>query len=370
MKLFTVGPVEMYPETLDIAGKQLPYFRTAEFSEIMFENERLIKKAVYAGDDAKAAFLTTSGTGAMEAAVINCFTSRDRVLIINGGGFGRRFCEICERHGIAFDSVDLKFGEVLTKDRLPECGSNEADLPKTGIAKENFEKKNSKYTGLLVNIDETSTGQLYDIKMLSEYCKENDMYFIVDAISSFGADEIKFDEYGIDVLIIGSQKALALSPGIAITVMSESIIKNRIEKITCPCYYLDLRDHLKNMERGQTPFTPAVGILLELNQRLQYIDSVGIEKIIADTKELADYFREKARAIGIKIPEYPLSNAVTPILFDCGAGHIFETLKNEHGIFITPSGGELADKLLRVGHIGNLKKEDYDELLIKIEELV
>ena len=352
MKLFTVGPVEMYPETLDIAGKQLPYFRTAEFSEIMFENERFIKKAVYAGDDAKAAFLTTSGTGAMEAAVINCFTSRDRVLIINGGGFGHRFCEICKRHGIAFDSVDLKFGEVLTKDKLPK---NRNDI---------------RYSGLLVNIDETSTGQLYDIKMLSEYCKENDMYFIVDAISSFGADEIKFDEYGIDVLIIGSQKALALSPGIAITVMSERIIKDRIEKMLCPSIYLDLKDHLKNMERGQTPFTPAVGILLELNQRLQYIDSIGIEKIIAGTKELADYFREKAGAIGIKIPEYPLSNAVTPILFESEAKHIFEVLKNERDIMITPSGGDLAEKLLRVGHIGNLKKEDYDELLRNIAELI
>ena len=352
MKLFTVGPVEMYPETLDIAGKQLPYFRTAEFSEIMFENEKLIKKAVYAGESAKAAFLTTSGTGAMEAAVINCFTKDDRLLVINGGSFGHRFCDICERHGIPFDSVDLKFGEILTKDKLPSAGAC------------------AHYTGLLVNIDETSTGQLYDIKMLSEYCRDNDMYFIVDAISSFGADEIKFDQLGIDVLIIGSQKALALSPGIAITVLSDRIIKERIEKITCPTIYLDLKDHLKNMERGQTPFTPAVGILLELNQRLQYIDSVGIEKVIADTKDLAEYFRNKAREAGIKIPDYPLSNAVTPILFESGAKHIFEVLKNERNIMITPSGGDLAEKLLRVGHIGNLKKEDYDELLRNIADLV
>ena len=350
MKLFTVGPVEMYPETLEVAGRQLPYFRTQEFSNTMFENEELLKKAVYAGKEDKVAFLTTSGTGAMEGAVINCFTSEDRVIVINGGSFGKRFCEICERHSIGFDSVDLKFGEVLTRDRLPADASS--------------------YTALLVNIDETSTGQLYDIKMLSQYCSKNGLYFVVDAISSFGADEIRFTDHKIDALIIGSQKALALSPGIAAIVLSEKIIRERIEKILAPSVYLDLKDHLKNMERGQTPFTPAVGILLELNQRLKKIDDEGIENTIAQTAELAKYFRERAKRIGIIIPEYPLSNALTPIVFGGGAKKVFETLKDERGIMLTPSGGELADKLLRVGHLGNLSEADYDELLAELKTLV
>lgn len=140
MKLFTIGPVEMYPETLEMSGKQLPYFRTSEFSEIMLENEVLLKESIHAPKESKVIFLTASGTAAMEAAVINCFTSDDRLLVIQGGSFGRRFSEICRIHKIPFDELILSFGEVLTKEKL-----------------EPYNKKG--YSGLLVNLHETSTGQ-------------------------------------------------------------------------------------------------------------------------------------------------------------------------------------------------------------------
>ena len=214
MRLFTVGPVMMYPETLEESGRQLPYFRTAEFSAMMLDSEAVLKRLLGAEDASKVAFLTASGTGAMEAAVSNTLTSDDRVLIIVGGGFGRRFTEICDVHNIPYDSVDLEFGETLTGDRL-----------------EAFRGRG--YSALLVNIDETSTGQLYDIHLLSDFCRSEGMMLIVDAISSFLADDLDMERDGIDEIILSSQKALSLEPGISMVVVSPRAY-DRIRMIPSP----------------------------------------------------------------------------------------------------------------------------------------
>ena len=351
MQLFTVGPVMMFPETLEESGKQLPYFRTDEFSSMMLDSERLLKDLLRTSQDSKVAFLTASGTGAMEAAVSNLFEPKDRVLIINGGGFGRRFEEICDVHSIPYDSVKLEFGERLTRERLYAFSDND-------------------YAALLVNIDETSTGQLYDKRMLSEFCRSKGMYLVVDAISSFLADDIRMDEDGIDVVIISSQKALSLAPGISLVVMNGGIYRDRAERIPSPGYYLDLKRHVVNQERGQTPFTPAVGILINLNAMLHRIAEVGVDAKVARTAELSRYFREKAEAIGLRIPDYPLSNAVTPLVFDSGARAIYEKLRDEYQITVTPSGGDLYDRVLRVGHIGNLDESDYDKLIEAFREVM
>ncbi|MEY8509496.1 aminotransferase class V-fold PLP-dependent enzyme [Lachnospiraceae bacterium 42-17] len=344
MKLFTIGPVEMFPETLAINAEQLPYFRTPEFSEIMLENEVLFRESICASRNDKVVFLTTSGTGAMEAAVINCFTSNDRLLVINGGSFGERFGEICRIHKLLYDEVHLPFGEKLTRENL-----------------EPYYKKG--YKGLLVNLHETSTGQLYDIGMLAEFCRENDMYLIVDAIGAYGADEIDFKKYGIDVLIVSSQKALALAPGAAVVVISERIYRDKVTVTESGCLYLDFKQHIDNMERGQTPFTPAVGIFLSLNQRLKQIHNIGMKQMIKEVKELALKFRREAEEKGVKVPEYPLSNALTPIIAEPYAEELYLGLKAEYGLMVTPNGGELRQVLVRIGHLGNVRWEDYEELL-------
>lgn len=349
MRLFTVGPVMMYPETLEESGRQLPYFRTAEFSAMMLDSEAVLKRLLGAEDASKVAFLTASGTGAMEAAVSNTLTSDDKVLIIVGGGFGRRFAEICDVHNIHHDSVDLEFGETLTGDRL-----------------EAFRGRG--YSALLVNIDETSTGQLYDIHLLSDFCRSEGMMLIVDAISSFLADDLDMERDGIDEIILSSQKALSLEPGISMVVVSPRAY-DRIRMIPSPSYYLDLDHHFIDQERGQTPFTPAVGTLINLNRMLHMVESKGLDRKISETAALASYFREGARRIGLIIPDYPLSNAVTPVLFDGNATEVFESLR-ERGITVTPSGGDLKNRLLRVGHIGNLSESDYDILLKELEGII
>ena len=351
MLLFTVGPVMMFDETLKIAGSQLPYFRTDEFSEINLESERILKKLLGAQEGSKVAFLTTSGTGAMDAVVSGCFDKSDKLLIINGGSFGHRFVELAQHYDIPFDSIDLQFGEELTENHLSK-------------------HQDGKYTALLLNLDETSTGQLYDIKMISKFCRDNGMYLIVDAISAFLADPFDMQEDSIDAVIISSQKALSLSPGLSAVITSERLYQDRIRNKKSPSFYLDLNKHFENQVRGQTPFTPAVGTLLELNQMLRSIDSLGISTVRGKIKDNAEYFRKGAASLGLKIPQFRLSNAVTPIIFESDAQKYYTKLKNEYGLTVTPSGGDLKDKVLRVGHIGNLTYADYDKLLKAFSELL
>ena len=352
MKLFTVGPVEMYPETLSISGLQVPYFRTDDFSDMMIESEGLIKKILYTGCSSKVVFLTASGTGAMESAVVNFFNEDDKLLIVSGGGFGERFEQICSLHGISYDSVKIQFGEILTEQSLRPYLNND-------------------YSGMLVNIDETSTGQLYDIHLLSDFCKKKGMYLVVDAISSFLADTMRMDEFGVDAVILSSQKALALSPGLSMVVMNSRIYEERVLKIPSKIFYLDFKRHIENQKRGQTPFTPCVGILLELNSMLHMIDEMGVENKIKATKDLCTYFRSLATEAGLCIPSYPLSNAVTPILFkDGSAKKVYDDLKSKYGFIVTPSGGDLKDIMLRVGHMGNIGKEDYDNLVDALKEVI
>lgn len=350
MKLFTVGPVEMYDSTLQVRSKQIPYFRTDEFSKIMLDMESQIKRCMETSEDSKVAVITGSGTAGMEAVVSNAFDDKDKVLVINGGSFGHRFVQLCEIYNIQHDEIKLELGEKLKKEHLESIdGSN--------------------YTAMLVNIDETSVGQLYDINIIKEFCKKYNLYLVVDAISSFMSDEYKMDEWGIDCTIVSSQKALALAPGLAIITMNKKFYENKIENKKPKNLYLNIEEHINNMKRGQTPFTPAVGVILELKDRLDNIEKIGKDNIIKQTKEKAEYFRKKIMEIdGITIPDYILSNTVTPIIVKGKAVKIFNNLKDKYGIFVTPSGGELKEDFLRIGHIGNLDISDYDELIEKIKE--
>ena len=347
---FTVGPVQVDEEIRKIGAEQTPYFRTKEFSKIMLENEFLMKKFAYADENARVVFLTGSGTAAMEAAVINLFNEKDKVLVVNGGSFGHRFAELCKIHQISFTEIKLNFGQILTVEMLKlyeNCG----------------------YTSLLINVHETSTGVYYNIDMIGEFCKNNGIFLVVDAISSFIADPFNMKELGVGVMITGSQKALALPPGISIIVMSKEALI-RVNKNTVKCMYFDLKSALKNGERGQTPFTPAVTILLQINKRLQKINEIGIENEMKKIKTLADDFRNRIKKLPLKITSESMSNAATPLTpFNVSAYDVFTTLKDKYNIWICPNGGELADKLFRVGHMGDLTIEDNTKLIDALNDM-
>ena len=347
---FTVGPVQMSEAVCKTGAEQIPYFRTLEFSDVMMENERLIKKFSYAEENARVLFLTGSGTAAMEASVINLFDEKDKVLIVNGGSFGQRFVQICQVNQIPYCEVKLEYGEILTEEML---------LP--------FQEKG--ITGFLVNIHETSTGVYYDMDIIKKFCKQNNCFLVVDAISSFIADPFYMERDGVDVMLTGSQKALACPPGISIIVLSERAVK-RVENTNCRSLYFDLSIALKDGERGQTPFTPAVGILNQLNVRLKEIDSIGLEMERKKNSDLAEDFRNKIQELPVRITSKSMSNALTPIHTpNASAYEIFKMLKDEYGIWVCPNGGVLADKMFRVGHIGNLTKKDNEILIEALKDI-
>lgn len=348
---FTVGPVMSCEEVRTIGAEQVPYFRTPEFSKIMFENENLMKKFAKADENARVVFLTGSGTAAMEAAVINVFDTKDKVLIVNGGSFGQRFVKICQIHQIPYTEIKLEIGKKLTQEMLDQYDGKD-------------------YTGFLVNIHETSTGGHYDPVMISEFCKKNNMFLLVDAISSFLADEFDMEKLGVDLMLTGSQKALACPPGISVIVLSEHAVQRVYEK-TPQCLYLDLKEALKNGERGQTPFTPAVGILRQIHARLLEIEKAGgVEAETAKIASLAADFREKIKDMPFEIPSESMSNAVTPLHpLNVSAYKIFETLKDEYHIWVCPNGGDLAEKIFRVGHIGALTTDDNTSLVEALKDM-
>lgn len=348
---FTVGPVMSSKEILEIGGQQIPYFRTSEFSEIMFENEKLMSKFAKAPTDSRTAFITGSGTAAMEAAVMNVFDEHDKVLIVDGGSFGHRFVQLCEIHHISYETVIPKEGCSVTEEQLS-----------------NFDNKG--FTGFLVNLDETSKGVLYDIDVISDFCKRNNLFLVVDSISSFLCDEFDMDKLNVQVMITGSQKALACPPGVSMIVLSPQAVERGYSK-KVESMYFDLKSALENGERGQTPFTPAVGILLQINARFKQIESEGgVETEIAHTAEIAGDFRRKIRHLPFEIVSKSLSNAVTPLHpLNVSAYDIFTCLKDEYGIWVCPNGGETADRVFRVGHIGCLTIEDNDRLIGAFEDM-
>ena len=347
---FTVGPVMSSDAVRAIGAEQVPYFRTPEFSALMFENEALVKKFAKADDNARVCFITGSGTASMEAAVINCFTKDDRVLVIDPGNFsfGHRFAEMLEIYEIPYTPIKPAFGHGVTYEQLAE-----------------YDGKG--YTGFLVNLDETSIGVLYDMQLISDFCRRNGLFLVVDSISSFLCDPFDMKALGVQVMITGSQKALACPPGISLLVLSPEAVE-RVYSNKPRTMYLDLKLALKNGERGQTPFTCAVGILRQIHQRLIEIDAAGgVDAEIERIGGLASYFRGQIAEKGLpfEIISDSLSNAVTPLSPRAGvsAHGIFTVLKDEYQIWICPNGGDLKDTVFRVGHIGALTREDFDRLI-------
>ncbi len=350
---FTVGPVQSEESVRAMGAEQVPYFRTPEFSSVMKENEKFILEFANAPANSRAVFITGSGTASMEATVINVFNCEDNVLVVNGGSFGERFVELLKLHDIKHTEIKLDAGKTLTSDILSQY-------------------ENQPYSAFLVNLHETSTGVLYDIDLIKSFCLRNRLLLVVDAISCFLADEINMEKQFIDVLITGSQKALACPPGISVIALSPRAIE-RVNSNTSKCMYLDLKSALQNGERGQTPFTPAVGILNQINVRLNNIAKKGgVNTETKKVKELALYFRERIKHLPFKQFAATPSNAVTALEVTNGisAYTIFTVLKDEYDIWVCPNGGALKDRVFRVGHIGYLNFSDYDKLIHALNDMV
>ena len=351
--LFTPGPVQMANDILERGSQQVRYFRNKEFTNKMLGIEKMFLELLKAGPESRLITLTSSGTAAMEASVINCFNANEKMLIINGGSFGARFSEICKYHGQAYEEHRLEPGKSLHLEDLSFL-----DL--------------KSFSCILVNHHETSTGSLYDLDELAKFCKDNNLFLIVDAIGSFLADPIDLSNKDIDILIVSSHKGLALPPGLSFLVLNERAIK-KAQQTEGRSYYFDLQRALLDGTRGQTPWTPALQIIDQLELRLGNILKVGVTNTINNVKRLAEDFRVKINSMPFRIfPEHP-SNAITalePLDDRFSPDDYVKQLLLEMEIYVCPNGGDLGRRIFRVGHLGDLTIEDNDFLVQSIKHIL
>ncbi len=329
----------MEEHILAIGTQQPPYNRTDKFSQ--FTHEILNGLSYIFQTNGSIAILTSSGTAAMEAAVLNFLGTSDNVLIINGGTFGQRWCNLCDIHDVPFKEFTLSAGQDVDLEHLTKRLSSE------------------KFTAILINAHETSTGQLYDVESINQVARNFGLFTIVDAISTICADEFLMDEWGIDVTILSSQKALALAPGLSFVAMNTRAMA-RLKQAKPKTLYFNLQDYLTNQERGQLPYTPAIGILQQLHRRLLDIKAATLSEIILQHKRRADAFRYGINGCSVQILSTRQSNAITALWCkDSNAIEIVQMLRSVYSIEVTPNGDDLQHSVFRVGHMG-----DQSDLLI------
>ena len=349
-KIYTPGPVTIAKHLLDIGAKQPPYNRTDEFSQLTLEILSSLKYIFQTNGE--VALLTGSGTLAMEAAVLNFLTPSDHVIVVSGGSFGQRWCDLCKIHAIPFREIKLEAGADLDLDLLRKTC------------------KEGKYSAFLINAHETSTGQLYDVQAIGEVVRDFGLFFIVDAISSICADPFQMDDWHVDVTILSSQKAIALPPGLSFVAMGTRA-RARLRDITPKSLYLNLQDYLTNQERGQVPFTPAIGLFLQLHQRLSDIQQRTLTGIIAHHAQRSSDFRGAISDLPFRILPARQSNAMTALICeDTDAVDVVHHLQTHHAIEVAPSGGALKHKLIRISHMGVQDSSDIDFVVTALADAV
>ncbi|MCG3675152.1 pyridoxal-phosphate-dependent aminotransferase family protein [Aliarcobacter butzleri] len=343
--IFAPGPVPMSKKILKIGSKQLPYFRNEYFSKIVLECKKDLLTLTNAPKDSEVIFMTSSGTGAMEAVIMNLLSKDDNAIIINGGGFGQRFVDICNTHNIPNFDIKINKDENINFEGLSFFHANT----------------------FIVNAHETTIGKLYNLNKIGQFCKKNNLLNIVDAISTFVCDEIDMKKQHIDALIISSNKGLALPPGLGIVVLSPKAIL-KLQEINS--IYFNFKSYITDIQRGQTPFTPAISIILQLNKRLKELRKQTIVKANKKTKKLANYFRKNIKDLPFEFYVKNMPNAMTTLTPTDGklATQIIEEFEERYNIILTPSGGDLKEKLIRVSHMGNMNKKYVDVLINALKQ--
>lgn len=338
-----VFPGNIEEEILAIGGKPFIYMRTPAFSEIVKGCERRLLNFIDC-PEGRVMFFTSSGTGAMDSVVTNYVASKGKALVIAGGSFGKRWKELCEYYGVESEKYEVPF----TKD-IDYC---------------DFEKRVEAYRPavLLCQHHETSSGQMFDLKKIGEICRKYDVSLVVDAISSFLTDHLSMAEYGIDICLTSSQKGLNIAPGIALVMLSKRVADFEFGHKS---YYFDYKENLKNLERGQTPYSPATTLFLQLEARLKQLEEEGIENHIEVVAERAQYFRGLCDKYQWERPVETPSNCVTGF-FVKNNGDILARELSKEDIYIMPGG---TPNYFRVSHSGVQTHEEMDYLAKRINEI-
>lgn len=340
VRLLTPGPTPVPSEALLSMAEPIIHHRTPEFRKILGEAEEGLKYLFQTKNG--VLIFASSGTGAMEGAVVNLLSPGDKALVVQGGKFGERWAEICSAYGIETVLIDVEWGKTVEPaviDRRLE------EVPEI--------------KAVFTTLCETSTGVASDIKTIGKLVSKHKAVLVVDAVSGLGAMDIQTDNWGVDVLVAGSQKGLMIPPGLGFAGVSEKAYA-LLNEAKCPKYYFDFLKAKKSLDKTDTPFTPAINLIIALNKTLQMIKEEGLKNIFKRHSLLARATREAMKAIGLEIYAQAPADAVTSVKLpeEIDGTELVKKLRDTYGVGIAGGQAHLKGKIFRIAHLGYMDRFD------------
>ncbi len=347
--LFAPGPTPVPPEASLAMAQPILHHRTGEFEQIFAEVREGLKYVFQTERD--VIIFASSGTGAMEAAVCNLLSPGDKAVCVRGGKFGERWAEICEAFGIESVNIDVEWGDAVRVEDV-----------------ERAIDENPGVKAVFWQASETSTGVKHPTKELAELCRSKGVLSVVDGITAIGVFDVKTDQWDIDVVVSGSQKAFMLPPGLAFICLSDRAWE-AAESSRCPKYYFDLRKERKSQAKNQTAYTPAVSLVVGLRETLRLIKEEGLENVFARHALLAEATREAMKALNLELFSKSPSEAVTAVKVPDGidGGKIPKLLREKYGVIIAGGQAKLKGKIFRISHMGFVTKFDMLSVIGAVE---
>jgi len=352
--LFSPGPTMLPPEVLLKMAEPIMHHREPEFEKIFAEIRQGLKYLFQTKNE--VLIFTSSGTGAMEGAVSNLLSKGDKALVVRGGKFGERWGEICKAYGIEFIPVDVEWGRAVDPEKIQEILKSDPSI-----------------RAVYTQASETSTGVKHPIKEIAEIVKKyDDTIIVVDAITGIGVFNIPMDEWGLDVVVSGSQKALMLPPGLAFAALSDKAWKF-VERSDLPKYYFNFKKELKSAQKNQSSYTPAISLFVGLRETLNMIRKEGLEGVFRRHEKLAAATRAAVKGLGLELfaPETP-SNALTAVKIPAGIdGLKLQSLFFEKfGITVAEGQDRAKGKIIRIAHLGYYERLDVVMVISALEMLL
>jgi len=351
--LLTPGPTPIPPRVLETMARPIIHHRTPEFQKIIQEVEEDLKYVYQTKNE--VLIFAASGTGAMEGSVVNLLSPGDKALVVRGGKFGERFGEICKAYGIEFAALDVEWGRAVDPNKIDE-----------------ILKKDKKIKAVYTTLCETSTGVSTDIEAVGKVLKNYEAVLVVDAISALAAIPIKTDEWGADIVVSGSQKGLMIPPGLAFVSVSPKAWA-MAEKSTLPKYYFDFKAYKKALGKTDTPFTPAVNLMIALREALKIIKEEGLDVIFERHKKMAFAVRSAVKAMGLELfsPD-AYSDGVTAVKVPAGIDgeKLVKTMRDKYGVGIAGGQDELKGKIFRIATMGYITTSDLIVCLAILETVL
>lgn len=351
--LMTPGPTMVPPAVLMDEGAPMIHHRTPEYSEIFKAfNENL--KIVFQTRNHVITF-PASGTGGLEASVVNFFSPGDKVLCVSIGLFGDRVATIAKNFGLDVDKLTVTLGEAVEPKRVEEA----------------LEKKD--YKGLFVTHNETSTGATNDIEAIGKIARNRDVLFLVDAVSSLGGIDLQTDAWGVDVVVSASQKALMSPPGLAFVSVSDKAWE-AAKNSKSPKFYWDILRARESLEKPspQNPYTPAVSLIRASNRALELIIEEGLQEVFNRHQKLAKATQAAVEALELKFFTAPnaRSNVITSIAMPEGidGDKVRKIMSEKYGVMVAGGQGDLKGKLVRIGHMGYVSHGDIIQTIAALEK--